>query len=87
MHLRSKPRKIAWIASGLLVAIALAVPLSTTISAGTCCTLCSCVQLCCTNSVCGEYGGDEWCNSTGCGVNCNAYQPQRWLCSQYCSGN
>ena len=82
--MRSKIRRVALPFYAALVALALAVPLSTTLSAETCCTQCSCMNLCCTIDVCGPDGGTVSCTDGGCSVNCRVYSPISFSCSQYC---
>jgi len=67
----------------LALALALTVPFATHLSAYTCCTQCSCVNLCCTDSVCPE-GGAANCSSGGCSVSCSGYAQMEWSCGSYC---
>lgn len=69
---------------GLALAIAALVPNTAVSASGTCCTQCSCVQLCCSSDECSG-GGNQDCDSGGCSWWC--YSPmwvESYRCENYC---
>lgn len=84
MTLPPRSQNSRLIVGGLLIAVALAVPLATTAVAAECCVQCTCVQLCCTSAVCGPEGGTVTCGGEACMVECRVYAPAAWACSDFC---
>lgn len=67
---------------GVVLAVTVAILLNTVpVRAETCCTPCSCINLCCSSDGCSS-GGAE-CNSGGCTTYCGGAQFEYW-CLHYC---
>lgn len=68
---------------GFSVALAGAIP-NKVLASGTCCTECTCRNLCCTSDVCGPAGGGQSCDSSGCSFWCHPLYAESFNCIDYC---